>query len=217
MFAFTNANNANIFNNANDVIKTSNAHMFVAPINNNDENNNIIKRTIEFAARVLIAYISFQILSFIVAGFVSALTISFGLGFSLFGWMFNLLWDNLNEGQQWIEIACMVSSIAVTATFLKLIHDENITTDNYIDKLKADLAAKNALIVELTKIVEELKDLDVDLDLDENEDLDLDLDEDLDLDAEYNEEDDWETISSSSIESDGANDDSDYDPEEDEY
>jgi hypothetical protein len=39
----------------------------------------------------------------------------------------------------------------------------------------------------------------------------------LDLDAEYNEEDDWETISSSSIESDGANDDSDYDPEEDEY
>ena len=211
MFAFTNANN---FNNANDVIKTSNAHMFVAPINNDENNNNnIIKRTIEFAARVLIAYISFQILSFIVAGFVSALTISFGLGFSLFGWMFNLLWDNLNEGQQWIEIACMVSSIAVTATFLKLIHDENITTDNYIDKLKADLAAKNALIVELTKIVEELKDLDKGLDLDEDEN----LDEDLDLDAEYNEEDDWETISSSSIESDGANDDSDYDPEEDEY
>ena len=39
MFAFTNANN---FNNANDVIKTSNAHMFVAQINNNDENNNNI-------------------------------------------------------------------------------------------------------------------------------------------------------------------------------
>jgi len=206
MFAFTNANNANIFNNANDVIKTSNAHMFVAPINNNNENNNIIKRTIEFAARVLIAYISFQILSFIVVSFVSALTISVGFGFKLFAWMFNLLWDNLNEGQQWIEIACMVSSIAVTATFLKLIHDENITTDNYIDKLKADLAAKNALIVELTKIVEELKDLDKDLDLDENEDLD------------YNEEDDWETISSSSIEEeDNDVNDSDYDPEKDEY
>ena len=206
MFAFTNANNAN------DVIKTSNAHMFVAPINNNDENNNnnVIKRTIEFAARVLIAYISFQILSFIVVSFVSVLTISVGFGFNLFDWMFNLLWSNLNEGQQWLEIAFMVSSIAVTATFLKLIHDENITTDNYIDKMKADLAAKNALIVELTKIVEELKDLDKDLD----EDLDKDLDTDEDLD--YNEEDDWETISSSSIEEE-ENNDSDYDPEEDEY
>ena len=211
MFAFTNANN---FNNANDVIKTSNAHMFVAPINNDENNNNnVIKRTIEFAARVLIAYISFQILSFILVSFVSVLAISFGLFSGLFGWMFNLLWSNLNEGQQWLEIAFMVSSISVTATFLKLIHDENITTDNYIDKMKADLAAKNALIVELTKIVEELKDLDKNLDLD-----------DENLDDEYNEEDDWETISSSSIEDDEEeeeeeedNDDSDYDPDEDEY
>lgn len=199
MFAFTNANN---FNNANDVIKTSNAHMFVAPINidETNNNNNIIKRTIEFSARLLIAYISFQILSFIFISFVSVLTISFGLFSGLFGWMFNLLWSNLNEGQQWLEIAFMVSSISVTATFLKLIHDENVSTDNYIDKMKADLAAKNALIVELTKIVEELKNLDKD-----------------NLDEEYNEEDDWETISSSSIDDEEDNDDSDYDPEEDEY
>ena len=40
----------------------------------------------------------------------------------------------------------------------------------------------------------------------------MDADEDLD----YNEEDDWETISSSSIEEED-NDDSDYNPEEDEY
>lgn len=214
MFSFANANNAN---NANtfDVTKKLNVHMFAAPINNNDENNNIIKKTIEFAARVLIAYISFQMLSFILFGFVSVLTILGGFGFKLFTWMFNLLWSNLNEGQQWIEIAFMMSSIAVTATFLKLIHDENITTDNYIDKMKTDLAAKNALIVELTKIVEELKDLDKvldkDLDTDDNEELEEELEEDLD----YNEEDDWETISSSSIEED--NDDSDYDPEKDEY
>lgn len=208
MFAFTNANN---FNNANDVIKTSNAHMFVAPINNDDNNNNIIKRTIEFAARVLIAYISFQILSFMIVSFVSALTISFGLFSGLFGWMFNLLWSNLNEGQQWLEIAFMVSSVSVTATFLKLIHDENITTDNYIDKMKADLAAKNALIIELTKIVEELKDLDKGLDKD------LDKDMDKDADESYNEEDDWETISSSSIDDEEDNNDSDYDPDEDEY
>lgn len=208
MFAFTNANN---FNNANDVIKTSNAHMFVAPINNDDNNNNIIKRTIEFAARMLIAYISFQILSFMIVSFVSALTISFGLFSGLFGWMFNLLWSNLNEGQQWLEIAFMVSSVSVTATFLKLIHDENITTDNYIDKMKADLAAKNALIIELTKIVEELKDLDKGLDKD------LDKDMDKDADESYNEEDDWETISSSSIDDEEDNNDSDYDPDEDEY
>ena len=210
MFAFTNANN---FNNANDVIKTSNAHMFVAPINNNDENNNnnVIKRIIEFAARVLIAYISFQILSFMIVSFVSALTISFGMFSGLFGWMFNLLWSNLNEGQQWLEIAFMVSSVSVTATFLKLIHDENITTDNYIDKMKADLAAKNALIIELTKIVEELKDLDKGLDKDMDKDLDKDADE------SYNEEDDWETISSSSIDDEEDNNDSDYDPDEDEY
>lgn len=197
MFTFATANN---FNNANDFIKTSHAHMFVAPINNDDEANNIIKSTIEFFARILIAYSSFKMLSFILVGFMSTLTISFGLGFSIFGWMFNLLWDNLTEGQQWIEIACMVSSISVTAIFLKLIHDENITTDNYIDKLKADLAAKDAMIVELTKIVEDLNNLDED------------------LDNKYDEKDDWETISSSSIEceSDDA-DDSDYNPEKDEY
>jgi hypothetical protein len=206
MFTFANANN---FNNANafDVTKNLNAHMFVAPINNVDDANNIIKSTIEFCARVLIAYTSFKILSFILFGFASALTISFGFSFKLFAWMFNMLWDNLTEGQQWIEIAFMVSSIAVTAAFLKLIHDENMSTDNYIDKLKAQLAAKDAMIAQLSSLLEELKDI---------KDEDADADADASLDDEYDEKDDWETISSSSTEYDDA-DDSDYNPDDDEY
>ena len=103
-----------------------------------------------------------------------------------FGWSVTTLWPFINE---WIEIICMVSSTAVTAMFLKWIHDETEEADTYIVKLKAKLAAKDAIIAEL-----ELK-------LNYN-----------DSDNNYNDSD-----NNDSDNNDSDNNDSDYDPDLDEY
>ena len=68
----------------------------------------------------------------------------------------------------------MVSSTAVTAMFLKWIHDETEESDAYIVKLKADLAAKNAIIAELELKLAIANSLNSDSDSDSDYDPDLD-------------------------------------------
>lgn len=92
--------------------------------------------------------------------------IAYGAGLCLFGWTVTTLWPFF---QEWIEIICMVSSISVTVMFLKWIHDETEQVDTYIGKLKAELAAKDAIIAEL-----ELK---LAYDSDSDSDYDPDVDE----------------------------------------
>ena len=111
--------------------------------------------------------------------------IAYGIALCLFGWSVTALWPLINE---WIEIICMVSSTALTVMFLKWIHEESEHADAYISKLKADLAAKNAIIREL-----ELK---------------LDSDNDSN-DNDYND--------SNDNDSNDNDPDSDYDPDLDEY
>ena len=115
------------------------------------------------------------------------LYITYGAGLCLLGWSVTALWPLINE---WIEIIFMVSSTAVTAMFLKWIHDETEEADAYIVKLKADLAAKNAIIAELELKLASVSDSDSEIDSLESE--------------------------TESLESDD-NSDSDYDPDLDEY
>lgn len=111
--------------------------------------------------------------------------ITYSVALCLFAWSVTTLWPLINE---WIEIICMVSSTAVTVMFLKWIHEESEEADAYISKLKADLAAKNAIIREL-----ELK-----LDNSDNDNNDNDSDNNNDS-------------------NDNDDSDSDYDPDLDEY
>jgi hypothetical protein len=79
--------------------------------------------------------------------------------------------------QEWIEIICAVTSIATTAMFLKWIHEETELADQYIVKLKADLAAKDAIIAELKLALEESSKKNLEDDSDSDSDYDPDLDE----------------------------------------
>ena len=101
--------------------------------------------------------------------------IAYSVALCLFGWSVTTLWPLINE---WIEIICMVSSTALTVMFLKWIHEESEEADAYISKLKADLAAKNAIIRELELKLDN-SDNDNDSDNDNN-DNDSDYDPDLD-------------------------------------
>jgi hypothetical protein len=74
--------------------------------------------------------------------------ITYGYALCLFGLLVTTFWPLF---QEWIEVICAVISIATTVTFLKWIHDDTEMADQYIIKLKAELAAKDAIIAELKK------------------------------------------------------------------
>jgi hypothetical protein len=96
---------------------------------------------------------------------------TYGLTFCLFGLMVITFWPLFLE---WIEVICAVTSIATTAMFLKWIHEETELSDQYIVKLKADLAAKDAIIAELKLALEESSKKNLEDDSDSDYDPDLD-------------------------------------------
>ena len=105
-----------------------------------------------------------------VAAWTVFMYIAYSAVLVFFGWSVTMLWPFINE---WIEIICMVSSTAVTAMFLKWIHDETEEADTYIVNLKAKLAAKDAIIAELElKLAESNNDSDSDSDSDYDPELD---------------------------------------------
>jgi hypothetical protein len=120
-----------------------------------------------------------QIPNWISEGFHSAkmltltllLHFTYGLTFCLFGLMVITFWPLI---QEWIEVICAVTSIATTAMFLKWIHEETELADQYIVKLKADLAAKDAIIAELKLALEESSKKNLEDDSDSDYDPDLD-------------------------------------------
>jgi hypothetical protein len=111
-------------------------------------------------------------------------------------YMFDVLWDSLDKGQEWIQIACIVSTIWATWCIFQFARESNDRIDNYIDKLKSEhadlLKEKDAIIAGLEK--------------------ELGRGTDYDSDAEY----DLDTDTESEINYD-FDSDSDYDPDEDEY
>ena len=103
------------------------------------------------------------------------LHIAYGFALCLFGLMVTTFWTLI---QEWIEVVCAVTSIATTAMFLKWIHDDTEMADQYILKLKAQLAEKDTIIAELKLVAEESavkKNLDADS---SDSDSDYDPDED---------------------------------------
>ena len=147
--------------------------------------------------------------------------IAYGIALCLFGWSVTALWPLINE---WIEIICMVSSTALTVMFLKWIHEESEHADAYISKLKADLAAKNAIIRELElKLDSDNDSNDNDNDSNDNDSNDNDNDSN-DNDSNDNDSNDNDSNDNDSNDNDSndndSNDndpDSDYDPDLDEY
>jgi len=110
------------------------------------------------------------ILEFVyVAACTAFIYIAYGVALCLFGWTVTTLWPLF---QEWIEIIFMISSTAVTAMFLKWIHDETEEADTYIVKLKNELAAKNAIISELEMKLAIANSLNSDSDSDYDPDLD---------------------------------------------
>ena len=96
---------------------------------------------------------------------------TYGLTLCLFGLMVTTFWTLI---QEWIEVICAVTSIATTAMFLKWIHDDTELADQYIVKLKADLAVKDTIIAELKLALEENSKKNLKNDSDSDYDPDLD-------------------------------------------
>jgi hypothetical protein len=95
---------------------------------------------------------------------------TYGLALCLFGLTVTTFWPLI---QEWIEVICAVTSIATTATFLKWIYDDTEMADQYIVKLKAELAARDDIIAELKlALIEAESKLDTDSDSDYDPDLD---------------------------------------------
>lgn len=60
------------------------------------------------------------------------------------------VWDSLDDGEEWLQIAFIVGSIVCAWCVLKFAHDLDERIDNYIMKLKAELLKKDAIIAELS-------------------------------------------------------------------
>ena len=103
--------------------------------------------------------------------------ITYGFALCLFGLLVTTFWPLF---QEWIEVICAVISIATTATFLKWIHDDSEMADQYIVRLKTELAAKDAIIAEL-KRASEIKETNLD---------DEDSESETDSDSDYNPDED---------------------------
>jgi hypothetical protein len=109
-------------------------------------------------------------------------------------YMFDALWGSLDKGEEWLQIACIVSTIWATWCIFQFARESNDRIDNYIDKLKSEhadlLKEKDAIIAELEK------------ELGRGSESDSEYDSDSDSDSEINYD---------------FDSDSDYDPDEDEY
>ena len=157
--------------NMNDVpvtagkVKDFNPHMFVGEYN-------------AFEDPVISEFVNEWVEFFKVFVCTVAVYIAYTIVLCLFGWSVTTIWPFI---QEWIEIICMISSISVTAMFLKWIHDENEETDSYIVKLKTELAAKNAIIAELEIKLDSVSDSKSETDsLNSDDDNDSDYDPELD-------------------------------------
>ena len=184
---FTNAN-MNDYNDAalkNDVNKNVNMY-----IGDNFLEDPIIQ---EFITQIPVWFAS-ALSVFGMFSLTILLHVAYGVVLCLFGWTVTMLWPLF---QEWIEIICAITSIATTATFLRLIYDETEIADQYIIKIKAELAAKDAIIAELKLALLEAESASENL---EDEDSDFESNADSDSDFESN-----------------ADSDSDYDPDLDEY
>ena len=119
-------------------------------------------------------------------------------------YLFGLLWDSLDKGQEWLQIAVIVSSIAAGWCVLTFANDMDDRIDICIAKLKAELLEKDMIILKLTE-----KHNTAEHNTAEHNT------------AEHKENSNWETTSEIYSDSDNDDelddDDSDYDPEEDEY
>ena len=127
-------------------------------------------------------------------------------------YLFGLLWDSLDKGQEWLQIAVIVSTIAAAWCSFMFVNDMDDRIDNCILKLKTELAEKNAIILKLS--AEHTAELTAELTAEINNwettsDTYSDDNNDLDDNEDDNDSDD-------DIEDD-CDESSDYDPEDDEY
>ena len=114
-------------------------------------------------------------------------------------YLFDALWNSLDKGDEWLQIAVIVSTIWATVCVLRFANDMDDRIENYITKLKAEIEEKNATIVELQSKLQAVDNLDTDNFISDDESV-------------------WETDSESGLElEDDSDSDSDYDPDEDEY
>ena len=200
MFALTNTNP-----NFNDVI--INPHMFVNMDMDMDNANANVGIMVALGVKLLIVYGYLKALSFVLTNFIFTAIWQVLL---IVDYLFVGLWNSLTEGQEWIEIAYMLSTIMVTIMALRAIYNDNEEYNDHMNKIKQDLASKDELIAKLIQ-----KNLVNETVVDDNESVD-----DLNHESLDNESVDDESLDDNSddesVEYDDPND-SDYDPEDDEY
>jgi hypothetical protein len=123
----------------------------------------------------------------------------------------NWSWSFLNQNTGYVELAFMISSIMATCMFLKMIHEDSEKQDEHISKIRAILDDKDKIICELKFRLEKYEADDDDEEDEDEDDEDYVDDEDDDDDDDAK---DWMSVSSS-CHSDPN--DSDYDPDEDDF
>ena len=195
MFALTNTNP-----NVNDVI--INPHMFVNMDMDNVNANANVGIMVDLGVKLLIVYGYLKALSFVLTNYIfTAIWQVILIG----DYLFVGLWNSLTEGQEWIEIAYMLSTIMVTIMALRSFHNNNEEYIDHMNKIKEDLVSKDKLIEEL---IQKNNWETVDDDSVDDDSVDDDSVDDGSVDDG--------SVDDGSVEYEDPND-SDYDPEDDEY
>jgi len=97
----------------------------------------------------------------------TVLFILFGYAYSYFLWKFVvticyasfwavhylaiLVWDSLDKGEEWLQLAVIVLTFVIGGYVLKSANDMDDRIENYIMKLKAELAEKDVIILKLSE------------------------------------------------------------------
>ena len=70
-------------------------------------------------------------------------------------WSFfcSYFWNSLTPGQQWLEIGCLITSLAATASILWFLEEVSTTIDKKIEKMKKDLEQKDERISQLETMI----------------------------------------------------------------
>ena len=69
--------------------------------------------------------------------------------YHILSFFWSYFWNSLTPGQQWLEIGCLITSLAATASILWFLEEVSTTIDKKIAQMKKDLEQKDERISQL--------------------------------------------------------------------
>jgi hypothetical protein len=69
--------------------------------------------------------------------------------YHIWSFFWSFFWNSLTPGQQWLEIGCLITSLAATASIIWFLEEVSTTIDKKIAQMKKDLEQKDERISQL--------------------------------------------------------------------